>query len=774
MPAYFPQTRSQQYSAGIQASEPWDMRFSPNSSNQGGAAPGGFNTGNPMFDMAAAAAAKHFLGVSDIRPYQGFSGPGSTYLESRMRTDAMAERPMSLPYMPGIDALGKMGQDPAVRWGANQLGFGGGDQGRAAEYGMQRFGPMMGRSIREQARVSQQMTENIVSGFSADPNNPSSGYSYNRSFGYDSRETMMNMDSLRSAGLGGVNEALKRGVGGDAAALKKLASQSNEFMRQGREAFGPDMGNDEMLKLMDKAMGGLNGVTPEKASELLGKIQTTSRALDVSTEAFAQYMAMQQNLYKEMGVGGKVATDMILAGATDAQLIAKRAQASGNTALADEGKTRAIVDAQNRETLNSSGARTSTAVINDLDRRYSQDEKNSLKIGNRSVSDFFKEMGAAQKAGDEERVKALTAEGLNSGLVDKGQVISAARNQSSSDVENAINVTGGSFATVFGSTERSKIAKAAAGASGGNVDAITKAMSGIDDIDVLRSKQRLTDQLEKNGYSSGEAKDLAGSISGEAQAYVLKEHNSGQFIDQIKARFASGSAAQAADRETAAKKAAVDTDRATLMRGVSGELSKGLAGMGPDALVGAAEVLNKKKEEFDARKAAVEKNGQAFNEEFGLQEYASAFKEAGIDISKGPQLQFLRGLYDTDKDGKNYWDRTTEEANGISDPKERAGFIEKKRQELIDQYSKASKNSKSPGDDFIGPPMPPASEASAAGSGMAPTTKGPTTAAKDTSPSPATDMVAIANRIAGLLEKIAGNTVVKSAPHTMEYRRSTT
>ena len=156
------------------------------------------------------------------------------------------------------------------------------------------------------------------------------GYNYKKSYGFDVSEMSENLLSGLKYGNTGMNR--EDFVGIDAttsegkAKLAQMSKGQNEKIRMGKQTFGSDMSADQINKLMDAAMGGMAGITPEKATEFLSKIQTTSRALNINSKAFTEYVAMQQNLYKQMGIGGVSASTSIMTSAITGDVVSQMAR----------------------------------------------------------------------------------------------------------------------------------------------------------------------------------------------------------------------------------------------------------------------------------------------------------------------------------------------------------------------------------------------------------------------------------------------------------------
>ena len=158
------------------------------------------------------------------------------------------------------------------------------------------------------------------------------GFDHKKSYGFDMSESVENLMSGLRYGNTGVNRDQFAELSTNAAGRAKIAgiaAAQNEKIRMGKQTFGSDMSADQINKLMDAAMGGMAGITPEKSTDFLAKIQTTARALSINAKGFAEYVAMQQNLYKQMGISGTAAATSIMTATVTGDAVSQMALTSG-------------------------------------------------------------------------------------------------------------------------------------------------------------------------------------------------------------------------------------------------------------------------------------------------------------------------------------------------------------------------------------------------------------------------------------------------------------
>ena len=302
-------------------------------------ASGGFDFGNPIFNLLAPL----ITGGRQMLPIGGTQESGGDHFRALERSKTSSEMSGAGRYdefykNPLVrQKYGEMAEQPMGRQLLNFMGVGGGNFKAATEMAQTYFSKGMAdkssvtglTSIRSEMEESQKMVQSIQENF-IDKNGD---YSYKKSKGFNLVDSVKNVQTLRDLGIKGVNETLSGPMTEEKREnVKSLSSHSNEIMRQAKDTFGPGMSNEQMGDLMDKAMGGLQGIDASKASSLMDRIQSTSRALDMSGKAFAEYMAMQRRVYKQLGVTGETSANMIMNSALVGTARAKDAQKRGDVA----------------------------------------------------------------------------------------------------------------------------------------------------------------------------------------------------------------------------------------------------------------------------------------------------------------------------------------------------------------------------------------------------------------------------------------------------------
>jgi hypothetical protein len=212
---------------------------------------------------------------------------------------------------------------------------------------------------------------------------------------HDTPQTTENINTLTSIGLEVCTVRTSRETQQQyQQRLKGLADRSNELVSQMTDTFGRGMSNYDMGQLLDKVLGGIAGIDYNKASAFLDKVQATAQMMEMNGEAFAKYVAMQQQRYKSKGVGGLLAADAImhasLTGRDNAAAAAKR----GDIVNANIDAATAAENRLNIAYFTSNSAKVTAEIASRYD-ALSESQKNSLSVGGRSLKEVFQARNAA-------------------------------------------------------------------------------------------------------------------------------------------------------------------------------------------------------------------------------------------------------------------------------------------------------------------------------------------------------------------------------------------
>ena len=312
------------------------MQYSP---GQGFAPAGGMDMSQfGILGSLADYALKRSMGGLSIRPFNGYEGADSDFLESNARSRALRNNMANELNKGGALGDSELGKSSLFQTIQEMTGITyGGSSFQASNLLASRQGRSLSRSTNPADQYSaatsavDQMRRQFGSGGFGDSEEP--GYippvhSYTKSFGFNLQESANNLDSgIRygnvSGGRQGLADAVRNGEIGE------MTAAQNAKVRMGKQAFGQNTSADQVNQLLDSAMGGLANVTPEKATAFLAKIQTTARAMDINAKAFTEYVALQQGVYKQMGLGGAASADSIIGAALSGQAVMDAAQSKG-------------------------------------------------------------------------------------------------------------------------------------------------------------------------------------------------------------------------------------------------------------------------------------------------------------------------------------------------------------------------------------------------------------------------------------------------------------
>src|ERR1035437_3165686 len=425
-----------------QQAMPYDMRFLHNEYSGTFSPPGGMNSNNPLINLTASAIMQSVTGSSYIRPLQGYSGPDYSYIQGMQRYQLSREaRANLINSAPGLRAFaGSLPIDDTLLQNFySSTVAGGGDPTQAWERAMSTLGTKLGGSLREQGAASQEMIRQIRDGFS-DRNTGT--YNFRKSFGQDLNQTVENIKTLQDIGIQSVSEDLAKSsksterlnldgthttIYKDPSRFQSLATNADKLVRLGKQTLGEDMPVQEMMGLLDKAAGGLSGISAEKATDFLSKIQAASRAIGISGQAMTEYVKMQNQIYKSVGQDG-IASGNAIINAMEMSRIGSDANKGkfGSTILADSSVYLEAKSKNDLDYMTSSVSKANMLAENAFQQMSKGEaDKTMLTVeGNQmSFSDARAELAGGVKT--QKRAQALALAFERAGIVTPDMVSSA-------------------------------------------------------------------------------------------------------------------------------------------------------------------------------------------------------------------------------------------------------------------------------------------------------------------------------------------------------------
>ena len=297
--------------------------------NEAFAPMGGLNFGSPLANMFGSMVLGGLFG-KDMRPLTQPNLPALDYFRAQQRfqtSQAMTNQVLSQDSAI-YGRLPEMMQNKGMQMLFDMFNPGGSQQQAfQAIYG--RFGSALGGNMQSQANESLRMLGELNRGFVVGSGPRAGMWDYNQSFGLDRVETSEALDAAGRYGIGGLSmnsivDASRNG------GLNSMARKNNEIFATARDIFGKDKGFDELANLMNQSIEGLSGLDQTKAADLLNKIQATSRAVNVSSKAFAEYAAMFNQLARERSLGGAAGFEAFAGAMQSAKSSTEVGRASGD------------------------------------------------------------------------------------------------------------------------------------------------------------------------------------------------------------------------------------------------------------------------------------------------------------------------------------------------------------------------------------------------------------------------------------------------------------
>jgi hypothetical protein len=536
------------------ASQPLQPRDYMHSSNRflGNSAyspPGGINTGNQFADLAGNLILQSLLkdDFMRARPFSQVGVPDLDFFRGRVRMSEMQNnleaqiQNLNAPYLTrtvGPAAAGNLhGQrffDTAFNLGGSQMG--------AFQILHGGLGHRMGGTLSDQANASfsalQQMNNfftRTTEGELGVPRNMGD-MDFRRSYGLDRVELANSIDAAARYGIGGMSQskfadAVKNGTAGT------MMKDNARVFSAAQGVFGRDKSMEELAQMMTQAIDGFQGLDANKATDLLHKVQATSRAIGISTKAFAESAQMMNQMYQSVGAGGSSASDFIMRGAMNAGVATDLGRRTGDTGLSDANRNmdaagRNMLDAANSPALRRAQGLAAIAA------NLSPEQRASIRIrGVGTLADLVAPGGKLQNVLNSGDSAALTSmlDAVDSGMEDnpylnRGSLTRRGRNLSSQDMEDASRLMDFSGAAAFnGRGLRTDILKSMV--TSGAIDADILRTMGPKGLSQLMDKM---DSFKEGGSYQSVLDELETGASGMNLSQAQRERLAAQFSYQFR------------------------------------------------------------------------------------------------------------------------------------------------------------------------------------------------------------------------------------------------
>lgn len=378
------------------------------------APPGGINFGSPFANLLGNQILSMIPGFQEMPPFSRPNMSAYDYARSRERYKRMTERRDDFAQLDKewLGSLpGGIGSNAMLSPYASYLNIAGRSEDVYSTISS-RFGYKMGDEDQDTYR----MVTNMRQLFSRDKaGNPiaDGGYNMAAAFGFDRVQSAEILDASARYGIGGLSMDKVLAAGKDPAKLQEMVAKQNEIFATAGDVFGKDKGFDELANLMSKAIDGIGGLTPQKTQDLLQKIQSASRAVNMSTSVFAEYASIFAGINRSANIAGGTAisnmADSVIGGE-----IASKAGRGINLTTSDENVAISAAANLKARTTNSVYMNKATAwsiVGNNM----TDSQKAAMRfegIGN--FNDFQRQLNTYMENGESAKAEALMASAYQS------------------------------------------------------------------------------------------------------------------------------------------------------------------------------------------------------------------------------------------------------------------------------------------------------------------------------------------------------------------------
>jgi len=642
-------------SPAYQAYSPRDLleRSRTYGGNSSFAPPMGFQFGNPLMNMGMDMAARALLGnegYSRMAPLSSVNMPAMDYMRSRERSlfarnalysdqegkAALFPEDDFKKAFPGISDMRIAAQlyDQVLPGGSRIAAFN-------SAYG--RLGTTFGGSIQDQGRAALGFFKQMDQQFSGD----GLGNHWDRmaSYGMDRAEVVDAMDSGLRSGLGGVSRESFRNAAASGQAGGML-QKNTEMFAAAREIFGKDKSMDELAKAMTSIVDGASSLSPEKMTSVLTKIQSTARAVNISTQALAEYGTMFDQISKSQGLGGGgVNTAAFLQSVQSSDTVTELGRQSHDVYLADAGQNRRSADNASMSVRGSFAYRNLSSfgaiMANMSDSQRASVSFSGSKITGTGMVDAIRKAYSSGDAAEIDRLSRMVTTQLNdNGLISSNAVLQGAQNNSKRTQTLAADFLGTPDAlAIQGSNIRNEVLDMmSTDLSGGSalnagfggkkgLTAFAKAMGN--DPAAMASQARVLETMQQYAKMPGgdsrfatkslkELEDLAGQFSETfnrtTEGVGLLGRTGAANAEEIRAGLAGASDAAIQKNEEAAAQGRRDDSETEYMRGIAGDVLGGASDRIKNGLVGIYQDFQKKdfKTPEERKAAMIKKAADAF------------------------------------------------------------------------------------------------------------------------------------------------------------------
>lgn len=672
-------TRNQPaYVASVPTPRDFMSREVTNVGNTAMSSPFGFSMGNPFMNMlmqgVVLPSVAGSVGIDYknlvrnlapvIPPNMGFND----WMDSRRRFDTFQQPAMRAAVLDNAyswESLGTFNTLAQDVFDANFNPAGSAMQTAQTIYG--RFGSMFSGDPNQQLSQSLAMYKNLNSTFNSKNSAGQEFFDFNKSFGFNRPQIADMLDTAARRGIGGLSSENIGDLASNPETFKEKASSIAKFMSSAQDIFGRDKGFDELTQLIGKTLANFQTVDPQRATDLLQKIQATSRALNISADAMSEYVGLFNDLDRSMGGAGVGNTMQALRGAEMGSTVAAVQRAQGGT-LTDTNEAMVAMAQMGAGATNSYRGKWSMGFFSSF-ARLSDSERSMQGKDGRTMNEMMEDYKRAWNSGDQNAMVAaqqriekslagssvLSAEDIRAGAAHLTRGDRAVAEQFMSEngmtsAAEALQIGGyrksisGSIADRFSKDNKKALFEKAGGMAG-----LTKIMASMGEEEAKdRSKAAEKIYQAAGGkLTRAEAQEYARSFSTQVEQEHREAYKKGKIFSDAGDGEAAFSAVWALGsdkaKESGIAKRTMDAEIATILgENVKGSIMKGI---GISDVIGAIPKHWEPVRQKVIEAARVE--GRDISKgDWTMKDWMGFMKEgvnAGLtDISKADQIQQVR------------------------------------------------------------------------------------------------------------------------------------
>lgn len=701
-PGFFPNAgwgghSSPAYQASMPLPRDYMSRGNAYAGNSAYAPPGGINFGSPLMNVVGGMAINSMFGPN-VRPFTKPDMPDMDYLRSKLRSNEALGRSKDIygldtRYLSGAVGPGLAGNN--LFQNAFDMINPGGSQKGAFDMIYGRMGTSFGGDMKSQADKSFSALKQMNDEFRIKTGPNADSFDFNKSYGMDREQLADALDAGTRYGIGGLSgkkvaAAERSGRFGD------VVKDNAKVFSAAQQVFGKDKGMDELAQLMTKSIDGFQGLDSNKATDLLNKLQSTSRAVNISTKAFAEYSEMFNELYKATKMGGATASGQIMDSAMQAKVATDLGRATGDAGLSDQNATmessgRNQLDLMRSPTMRKAQALAAKVANMTDSQAASVDVEGVGNLGDLFKSGRFEKLLQSGDTVELERVLGAVNKSDNSLLGGVGSLDRRAANLSDADRADAAKMADFSQAGDFnGRNMRKRLARNLA--TGGKIDKdLIEKIGGEEGLssvmDEFGSFQEATSQKDvlnklrevRPDLPEEDLQKLATQMSGELRDQTNNERGLKQFgygsRQDANTAFARSSKSGQKALEESRQQVRKDEGIQAYLQELSGSSLKDLGiREGAGVLLDVMKDLNGKEGGMDSIK---DEEGK-----FSLPKLMEVAKKAGKKITKTGEMKVLLDSLNQDNldeiaaVGDNAYQTSLDQGDGLD-------LAERKRMDVI-------------------------------------------------------------------------------------------